>query len=117
MTSSTARLPVTLWINFESRHETLRHDQIAFACPKNGSSHIHFKLGVDGLEIPRHAPLQNVISGEELAKVKALIFPISSNESLPLEAARPELGMTLIDVDNLDGNNLQLHIAGLSTGL
>lgn len=54
VSTSTAPLPVTLWINKESRHETLRNYEIAFACPRNGSSEIYFNFQIDELEIRRH---------------------------------------------------------------
>ncbi|KAL1866507.1 hypothetical protein Daus18300_006742 [Diaporthe australafricana] len=126
MTTSSAQLPVTLWISSESRHETLRHYQIAFACPKNGSSHVYFNFGVDELEVPLHTQLLRVISREELAKVKALIIPGSRNEALPprdwTEGMTPEdvldiLGGMLSHIHDLDGKLHQLHIAGLSSGL
>lgn len=77
VTTSSAQLPVTLWINAESRDETLRHYQISFARSRNGRSHVYFNFDIDELEIPRHCSPLQAIGREELAKIRFLGMPAS----------------------------------------
>lgn len=121
VTTGSAQMPVTLWINVESRSETLRHYQIAFARPKNGRSHVYFNFGIDKLEIPRHGDLKQIISREELAKLKTLILPrrilhvswwrakdgLKNTDREHLKASIPDLGIKLD----------QLHEASMSARL
>lgn len=58
VTTSSAQLPVTLWVNSESRCEILSHYEIAFACPRNGSSKVYFNFAIDELEILCHSALR-----------------------------------------------------------
>lgn len=115
-TMSTAQLPVTLWINSESRYETLRHYEIAFACPKNGDSKVYFNFEIDELEIRRHGALRSIISGEDLAKVKALIVPMGHKEARSTENTLDKW-RGKEPVGDLDAKLNQLHTRGLSSGL
>ncbi|KAG6367406.1 hypothetical protein INS49_001595 [Diaporthe citri] len=120
VSTSTAPLPVTLWINQESRHETLRYYEIAFACPKNGSSQIYFNFRIDELEIRRHAgSLKSIISREELARLKALIVPAGYKEARSASNTIDKLSNIATPVIDLDGKIHQLHNLGLglSAGL
>lgn len=77
VTTSSAALPVTLWVNAESREETLKHYQLSFARSRNGRSHVYFNFDLDELEIPRHCSLLEAIGRDELARVKWLSVPAS----------------------------------------
>ncbi|KKY29385.1 putative quinate permease [Diaporthe ampelina] len=116
LTTSAAPLPGTLWINNESRYETLRHYEIAFACPRNGSSQVYFNFELDELEIRRHGELKSAISREELARVKALVVPMGHKESRSANNTLDNFRDTE-PIDDLDEKLLQLHNMGLSTGL
>ncbi|KAH8757629.1 hypothetical protein F5883DRAFT_683635 [Diaporthe sp. PMI_573] len=100
-TTSTAQLPVTFWINKESRYETLRHYEIAFACPKNGNSTVYFNFAIDELEIRGHGALKSIITAEDLAKVKALIVPMGHKAARASYNTLDTLRVTH-RVDNLD---------------
>ncbi|KAI7785816.1 hypothetical protein LA080_005933 [Diaporthe eres] len=119
VSTSTAPLPVTLWINEESRHETLRYYEIAFACPRNGSSEIYFNFQIDELEIRRHGSLKSIISREELARVKALIVPAGYKEARSASNTIDKLNNMATPINDLDGKLHQLHNLGLglSAGL
>lgn len=112
VSTSTAQLPVSLWINQESRYETLRYYEIAFACPKNGSSHVYFNFQIDELEIRRHGDLQGIITGEDLARVKALVVPVGYKEARSAYITLDKLRL-MRGIDDLDGKILQLHDLGL----
>lgn len=119
VSTSTAPLPVTLWISKDSRDETLRHYEIAFACPKNGSSEIYFNFRIDELEIRRHGSLKSIISREELSRVKALIVPAGYKEARSASITIDKLNNLATPIDDLDGKIHQLHTMGLglSAGL
>lgn len=112
VSKSTAQLPVSLWVNQESRYETLRYHEIAFACPKNGSSHVYFNFQIDELEIRRHGNLQGIITGEDLARVKALVVPVGYKEARSADITLDKL-RAMRGIDDLDGKTLQLHNLGL----
>lgn len=109
---STAKPPVSLWINQESRYETLRYYEIAFACPKNGSSHVYFNFQIDELEIRRHGDLQGIITGEHLARLKALVVPVGYKEARSADITLDKL-RAIRGIDDLDGKMFQLHNLGL----
>lgn len=119
VSTSTAPLPVTLWINHESRHETLRYYEIAFACPRNGSSQVYFNFRIDELEIRQHADLKSVINREDLAKVKALIVPMGHKVARSASNTIDKLSNMDTPIADLDGKLHQLHNfgLGLSAGL
>ncbi|KUI57641.1 hypothetical protein VP1G_04923 [Cytospora mali] len=78
VTTSCTRPPVTLWVNYESRSETLKRYQLSFACPSEGTSHVYFNFDIDELEIPRHCRIRPAISREELARLRVLVVPSRS---------------------------------------
>ncbi|KAK2600793.1 hypothetical protein N8I77_010300 [Diaporthe amygdali] len=117
VTTGSAQMPVTLWINAESRSETLRHYQIAFSRPKNGDSHVYFNFGIDKLHIPLHGSLVRFISKEELAKVKELILPRRINASLRPMGGYRKLEHLKTSIVDLDIKLRQLDEAGLSQSL
>jgi hypothetical protein len=115
-TTSTAQLPVTFWINKESRYETLRHYEIAFACPKNGNSTVYFNFAIDELEIRGHGALKSIITADDLAKVKALIVPMGHKAARASYNTLDTLRVTH-RVDNLDEKLYELYTRGLGSGL
>lgn len=113
VSTSTAPLPVTLWINQESRFETLRHYKIAFACPRNGSSQVYFNFRIDELEIRQHGDLRSIINKEDLGKLKALIIPVGYKEARSASTTMDKLRNIDSPITNLDAKLHQLHSLGL----
>ncbi|KUI73271.1 hypothetical protein VM1G_08987 [Cytospora mali] len=108
VTTSCTRPPATLWINYESRSETLKHYQLSFTCPSEGTSHVYFNFDIDELQISRHCRVRPAISREELARLRVLVVPSRSviTEALwdkqdqlnALEALWPAADDTIMDV-------------------
>lgn len=119
VSTSSAPLPVTLWINQESRHETHRYYKIAFACPRNGSSQVYFNFQIDELEIRRHGDLKRIINREDLAKVKALVVPMGHKEARSASNTIDRLSNMDTPIADLHEKIHQLHNLGLglSAGL
>lgn len=113
VSTSTAPLPVTLWINQESRFETLRYYEIAFACPRNGSSQVYFNFRIDELEIRQHGDLRSIINREDLGKLKALIIPVGYKEARSASTTMDKLRNMDSPITNLDTKLHQLHNLGL----
>lgn len=113
VSTSTAPLPVTLWINQESRYETLRNYKIAFACPRNGSSQVYFDFRIDELEILQHGDLRSIINREDLSKLKALIIPVGYKEARSASTTLDKLRNINSPITNLDAKLHQLHNLGL----
>lgn len=113
VSTSTAPLPVTLWINQESRYETLRYYEIAFACPRNGSSQVYFNFRIDELEIRQHGDLRSIINREDLGKLKALIIPVGYKEARSASTTMDKLRNMDSPITNLDTKLHQLHNLGL----
>ncbi|POS81214.1 hypothetical protein DHEL01_v200368 [Diaporthe helianthi] len=116
VTTSRAQLPVTLWVNSESRHETLRHYEIAFACPRNGSSKIYFNFAIDELEMLCHSALRQIMSKEDLARVRELIVPMGFKNARASYNTLDTLRISC-PVNELDEKIDELHTQGLASGL
>ncbi|TLS26143.1 hypothetical protein PpBr36_05004 [Pyricularia pennisetigena] len=59
------RIPITLWIDRESRAETLKHYRLAFAL-RGGASRVYFNFGVDTLRVPVHGKLWRLVQRRDL---------------------------------------------------
>ncbi|KAI5867809.1 hypothetical protein GGS23DRAFT_550089 [Durotheca rogersii] len=66
--------PVSLWVNRESRDETLRYFEFAFALPGNDSS-MYFNFGLDVLKFSLHSPLSAAFSVPDLRRLQRLCIP------------------------------------------
>lgn len=117
VSTSTAPLPVTLWINKESRNETLRYYEKAFACPRNGISHVYFNFRIDELVVRRHGDLRRIINSEDLARVKALIVPMGFKEARSASTMLDKLSNMSAPIVDLDGKIHQLHNLGMSVSV
>ncbi|KAK8024137.1 hypothetical protein PG993_012203 [Apiospora rasikravindrae] len=69
-----AEPPVSLFVNFESRHETLLHFQTAFALDGNDAK-IYFNPSLDSLNLPRHHPLGLCFEINDLQKLTSITVP------------------------------------------
>ncbi|KAI1454085.1 hypothetical protein F4805DRAFT_441136 [Annulohypoxylon moriforme] len=89
-TRSTTRPPTSLWVNRESRGETLRHFELAFAlpdrCPYTGiqdqsSKHFgshtfaYFNFDLDKLVFPLHRQLADAFSQLDLSRLRRVSIP------------------------------------------
>ncbi|KAI1091988.1 hypothetical protein F5B19DRAFT_242376 [Rostrohypoxylon terebratum] len=89
-TRSTTRPPISLWVNRESRSETLMHFQIALAstghCPCDRvhgdspgaftiCSFAYFNFNLDILVFPFHDPLSTAFSQHDLSRLTRLSVP------------------------------------------
>lgn len=74
LSTSDARLPVTLWVYADSRKETLKHYRLAFASPDHGVSHIYFNPTLDTFLLEHHGPvdLEPQFHPSDLAQVQRL---------------------------------------------
>ena len=108
ITSTTAKLPVTLFINSEARTETLKHYQLAFALWGN-ESHVYFNFSLDNLEVTSHVNLSLVAPPSQLAKLKSVTIPagypddsarISWNEEARDRCMEKPLGTGDMDDEN-----------------
>ncbi|KAI0010906.1 hypothetical protein F4779DRAFT_638262 [Xylariaceae sp. FL0662B] len=66
--------PVSLWVNGESRDETLRHFQPALGCAL-GQSTMYFNFNLDILDFPLHSPLSTAFSMGDLSRLRRLSIP------------------------------------------
>ncbi|KAL7621321.1 hypothetical protein AAE478_008642 [Parahypoxylon ruwenzoriense] len=73
-TRGMSKLPVSLWVNQESRSETLEHFKIAFAMP-GGRSNVYFHFGLDILKFPLHSPLSTAFPVPDLRLLTRLCIP------------------------------------------
>lgn len=71
---SFTRPPISLSINWESRHETLRYFQVAFALA-GGHSAIYFNFDLDTLLFPLHYPLSTALSMADLRRLVRISIP------------------------------------------
>lgn len=75
VTKTNAQPPVSLWVDTESRLETLKYYRLSFGLLAKGVSQVYFNFDIDALEIPRHIPLIGSMHRTDLAKIKSLIVP------------------------------------------
>ncbi|KAI0379116.1 hypothetical protein F5Y04DRAFT_290577 [Hypomontagnella monticulosa] len=73
-TSSKVPPPLSLWVNQESRDETLRHFEIAFGM-SGGSSTAFFNFDIDTLQFNLHNPLSSAFSVFDLCRLRRLTIP------------------------------------------
>ncbi|KAK7946641.1 uncharacterized protein PG986_010962 [Apiospora aurea] len=73
-TTTDSKPPVSLFVNYESRHETLLHFQTAFALGRNEAK-IYFNPGLDSLKLPRHHPLGMCFGINDLQKLTSITVP------------------------------------------
>ncbi|OTB03951.1 hypothetical protein M426DRAFT_262645 [Hypoxylon sp. CI-4A] len=88
-TNRTNRPPMSLWVNKESRHETLLHFENSFHMPHYypfmnpiyhclaGHSFVFFNFDLDTLVYPIHSPLSTSFSQQCLSKVVRIVIPES----------------------------------------
>ncbi|XDG07665.1 hypothetical protein ABKA04_007280 [Annulohypoxylon sp. FPYF3050] len=89
-TRSTTRPPISLWVNRESRYETLMHFEIALAStghclcnriheispgPTTIRSYVFFNFGLDILVFPFHVPLSTAFPQHDLSRLRRLSIP------------------------------------------
>lgn len=58
-------VPITLWIDRESRAETLKHYRPAFAL-RGGATRVYFNFALDTLRIPVHGKLWRLVQRRDL---------------------------------------------------
>ncbi|KAK7917135.1 hypothetical protein PG985_010743 [Apiospora marii] len=73
-TTTDSKPPVSLFVNYESRHETLLHFQTAFALSGN-KARIYFNFSLDSLKLPRHHPLGLCFEVNDLQKLTSITIP------------------------------------------
>ncbi|TLD08574.1 uncharacterized protein PgNI_07351 [Pyricularia grisea] len=64
-------VPITLWIDRESRAETLKHYRLAFAL-RGGESRVYFNFRLDTLRIPVHGKLWRLVQRRDLQDLERL---------------------------------------------
>lgn len=73
-TTTESKPPVSLFINSESRHETLLHFQPAFAL-HGSDAKVYFNFALDSLKLPRHHPLGLCFEVNDLQKLTSITVP------------------------------------------
>ncbi|KAI1392308.1 uncharacterized protein F4822DRAFT_124280 [Hypoxylon trugodes] len=80
-TWSTSKPPMSLWVNKESREETLTHYELALALPDGeslvpgGHSKLYFNFNLDALVYPLHRSLSLAFSQYDLSRVIRISVP------------------------------------------
>ncbi|KAI0885949.1 uncharacterized protein GGS22DRAFT_159420 [Annulohypoxylon maeteangense] len=86
-TRSTTRPPLSLWVNRESRRETLRHFELALMLPDRCPTHtvpckhpgsrtfVFFNFDIDRLVFPLHHPLQTAFTQLDLSRLRRISIP------------------------------------------
>lgn len=77
-TWSRTQLPVSLFVNFESRSETLRHFGVSWSL-YGGFSHVYFNFDLDVLRLPLHGSLSLNFEKIDLERLRRISIP----ESVP----------------------------------
>ncbi|KAI0169779.1 hypothetical protein GGR52DRAFT_592348 [Hypoxylon sp. FL1284] len=77
VTSAQARPPIALWINQESRQETLRHYSLclALAATEVGQTKVYFNFDLDRLVYPVHNPLSTSFWMGDMSRLRNLTIP------------------------------------------
>lgn len=73
-TTTDSKPPVSLFINSESRHETLLHFQTAFAIDGSDAK-VYFNFALDSLKLPRHHPLGLCFEINDLQRLTSITVP------------------------------------------
>ncbi|KAK8102767.1 hypothetical protein PG984_015913 [Apiospora sp. TS-2023a] len=73
-TTTDSKPPVSLFVNHESRHETLLHFQTAFALDGSDAK-VYYNFALDSLKLPRHHPLGLCFDINDLQKLTSITVP------------------------------------------
>lgn len=73
-TTSDSAPPASLFVNHESRHETLLHFQPAFSLD-GGHTNVYFNFGLDTMKLSRHYSLGMCFGVNDLHKLRSITIP------------------------------------------